>query len=78
MESYYTPVTRILERLMKGGHQFKYSPATQGDSVFHKKVELNVEGTLLIAAHGMQRQRKSCELKFRVFYTASSRIARAI
>lgn len=44
MESYYTPVTRILERLMKGGHQFKYSPTTQGDSVFHKKVELNVVG----------------------------------
>lgn len=41
---YYTPVTRILERLMKGGHQFKYSLATQGDSVFHKKIELNVVG----------------------------------
>lgn len=27
-----------------GGHQFKYSPATQGDSVFHKKIELNVVG----------------------------------
>lgn len=27
---------------MKEGHQFKYSLATQGDSVFHKKIELNV------------------------------------
>lgn len=27
---------------MKEGHQFKYSLATQGDSVFHEKIELNV------------------------------------